>query len=114
MNFFDAFQKFVALVENQTGKKLKCLCFDNGEEYVSKIFQEFCDRKGIKRELTTPHNPPQNGVVERTNRTIQDRVHSMLSHAALPHGFWAEAIQIAIHVINRLPNKQLDGKVPEQ
>ena len=67
---FGVFQKFVALVENQIGKQLKCLRSDNGGENVSKIFQEFCERKGIKRELTSPHNPPQNGVAERTNRTI--------------------------------------------
>ena len=35
---FGAFQNFVALVENQTSKKLKCLHSDNGGEYVSKIF----------------------------------------------------------------------------
>ena len=44
----------------------------NGGEYISKPFQDFCDLKGIKRELTTPYNPPQNGVAERMNRTIQE------------------------------------------
>ena len=48
------FQKFVTLVENQPSKKAKCLRSDNGGEYVSKGFQEFCDSKGIKREMNTP------------------------------------------------------------
>ena len=64
------FQKFVTLVENQSGKKVKCLHLYNSGEYVSRAFQEFCDSKGIKRELTAPYNPPQNGVAERMNRTI--------------------------------------------
>ena len=51
---FGAFQKFVALVENQTGKKLKCLRSDNGGENVSKIFQEFRDR--IRDKVGT-HKP---------------------------------------------------------
>ena len=68
------FQKFLALVENQSGKKLRCLRTDNGGEYVSHAFQEFCDAKGIKRDLTAPFNPEQNGVAERMNRTIQERV----------------------------------------
>ena len=38
----------------------------------------------------------------------------MLSHAALPHSFWAEVVQTIVHVINRSPNKRLDGKVPEE
>ena len=51
INFF---QRFVTLVETQTGKKVKCVRSDNGEEYVSKAFQDFCDAKGIKREFTAP------------------------------------------------------------
>ena len=75
------FQRFVTLVEMQTGKKVKCLRSDNGGEYVSKAFQDFCDAKGIKRKLTAPYNPPQKGVSERMNRTIQEKIRSMLSNA---------------------------------
>ena len=32
------FKHFVTLVETQIGKKVKCLCLDNGGEYVSKPF----------------------------------------------------------------------------
>ena len=111
---FSVFQRFVTLVETQTGKKVKCLRSDNGGEYVSKPFQDFCDLKGIKRELTAPYNPPQNGVAERMNRTIQEKVRSMLSNANLTNGFWAEALATAVHLINRSPNKVLDTKVPEK
>ena len=62
-------QRFVTLVETQIDKKVKCLWYDNGGEYVSKAFQDFCDAKGIKREFTAQSNPPQNGVVERMNMT---------------------------------------------
>ena len=77
-------------MEVQCGKNLKCLRTDNGGEYVSKVFEDFCDSKGIKRELTSPYNPPQNGVAERMNQTIQEKIRSMLSNASLPNGFWAE------------------------
>ena len=46
------FKKFVTLVETETGKKVKCLCSDNNGEYILKSFQDFCDTKGIRRELT--------------------------------------------------------------
>ena len=36
--FFDTFKKWKALVENETGKNLKCLRSDNGGEYCSKEF----------------------------------------------------------------------------
>ena len=76
--------------------------------------KDFCDTKGIKRELTAPYNPPQNGVSERMNRTIQEKMRSMLSNAGLPNGFWAEALVTVIHLINRSPNKKLDLKVAEE
>ena len=102
------FKTFVTLVENQSGKKVKCLRTDNGGEYVSKAFKDFCDLKGIKQELTAPYNPSQNGVAERMDRTFQEKVRSMLSNAKLPNGFWAEAVANAVHLINRSPSKVLE------
>ena len=66
---FQRFQKFLAFVENLLGKKLKCLRTDNGGEYVSHEFNNFCEMCGIKRELTALGNPAQNGVAKRMNRT---------------------------------------------
>ena len=37
---FDTFKKWKALVENETGKRLKCLRSDNGCEYCSKEFDD--------------------------------------------------------------------------
>jgi transposase InsO family protein len=39
---FSWFQEFKALVENQTGRKIKVLRSDNGGEYTSSAFKEFC------------------------------------------------------------------------
>lgn len=36
-------------MENQTDKKIKMLSTDNGLEYCSKEFEEFCKSKGIAR-----------------------------------------------------------------
>ena len=47
---------------------------DNGGEYTSKEFVSFCRDVGIKRELTTPYNPQQNGVAEWKNRTMLEDV----------------------------------------
>ena len=43
------FKEFRALVENQTGKKIKVLTIDNGEEFCRKEFEEFCKKCGIAR-----------------------------------------------------------------
>ena len=44
---FDTFKKWKALAENETGKRLKCLRYDNGGEYCSKEFDSYCSQNGI-------------------------------------------------------------------
>ena len=46
---FQTFKKWKCLVENETGKKLKCLRFDNGGEYCSHGFEDYCSNNGIHR-----------------------------------------------------------------
>lgn len=87
---------------------------DNGVEFTSHAFTLFCDEKGIRRELSARYTPPQNGVAERMNRTIQEKVRSMLSMVGLSNVFWAEAVMTAVHLINRAPSVPLGFQVPEE
>jgi len=63
------FKEFKALVENLSERKINILRSDNGGEYTSNEFGIFWRDVGIKRDLTTPYNPQQNGVEKRKNRT---------------------------------------------
>ena len=49
---------------------MKALKSDNGGEFISGEFKDFCNVEGIQRELIAHHNPQQNGVAEQKNRTI--------------------------------------------
>eukprot|EP00253_Pinus_taeda_P001708 PITA_01708 len=73
-----------ALIENQTEKKIKILRTDNGTEYESNEFHDFCKEAGIKRETTTPYTPEQNGVAERKNRMIVEVVRAKFHDQRLP------------------------------
>jgi transposase InsO family protein len=66
-----------------TGRKIKVLRSDNGGEYTSKEFINFCIKVGIKRELTVLYNPQQNRVVERKNRTIIEATKAMIHDQCL-------------------------------
>ena len=46
---FEMFKKWKALVENETGKNLKCVKLDNGGEYCSKSFEDYYFVNGIRR-----------------------------------------------------------------
>jgi len=80
---FSWFKEFKILVENQTGRKIKCLRMDNGGEFCSIDFERYCKDHGIKRHKTTTYTPHQIEVFERLNRTLMERVRSMLSSASL-------------------------------
>ena len=44
---------------------------DNGGEFTSKAFEEFCSQRGVAVHRTTPYHPRGNSVVERSHRTIK-------------------------------------------
>jgi transposase InsO family protein len=75
---FNKLKELKALVENLSEKKIKTLRLDNGGEFTSYEFKAFCKEVGIKRELSTPYNPQQNGVVKRKNLKIMVVVNSMI------------------------------------
>ena len=48
------------------------------------------------------------------NRTLVERVRSVLSEAKLPNYFWAEEHNTVAYVINLSPVVALDGDVPKR
>jgi transposase InsO family protein len=111
---FSKFKEFKALIENLSERKIKILRSDNGGEYTSKEFVNFCKDVGIKRELTTPYNPQQNGVAKRKNKTILEAVKTMIHDQDLPMCLWAEATMAIVYVQNRLSHSALGLKTPEE
>nr|GFC29028.1 hypothetical protein [Tanacetum cinerariifolium] len=63
-----------SLGESQTGRKVKKLRTDNGLEFCNREFEKLCIESGIARHLTVAGMPQQNGVAERMNRTLMDKV----------------------------------------
>jgi len=104
-------KEFHVLVERQSGKKLKCIRTDNGGEYCGS-FDVYCKKYGIKHEKTPPKTPQLNGLAERMNITLIERIRCMLSEAKLPKHFWGEELYTAMHVIMS-PAVALNGEVSD-
>jgi transposase InsO family protein len=102
------------LVENETGKRLKCLRSDNGGEYCSKEFDDYFSYHGIHREKTIPGTPQENGVSERMNRTFMECARSMRLHVGFPLQLWADVVDMFVYFIKIGPSNSLDGVIPEE
>ena len=107
---FNKFKEFKSLIENHIEKKIKTFLSDNGGEFTSNEFKELCKDFGIKRDLSTPYNPQQNGIVERKNRTIMEAARVMIHDQDLPMHLWAEAARTAVYVQNRTPHRVVENK----
>lgn len=100
------------MAENESGKRIKVFRTDRGGEFISKDFVEYCENAGIKRHLTAPYSPQQNGVVERRNRTVVAMARSILKAMKVPSEFWGEAARHSVYLLNRLPTRALTGMTP--
>ncbi|GJX74368.1 putative ribonuclease H-like domain-containing protein [Tanacetum coccineum] len=56
--------------------------------------------------------PQQNGVAERKNRTLIEAARTMLADSLLPIPFWAEAVNTACYVLNRVLVTKPQNKTP--
>src|SRR5947209_3110293 len=104
---------FKAKVEKHSGERIMRFRCDNGKaEYDNAIFQKILKEEGITYEPSAPYIQNQNGISEHMNRTIIEKVRSILLEAGLPESFWAEAVNTAVYLYNRSPTRSLDGKTP--
>jgi transposase InsO family protein len=67
---FENFKIYKEMVENQMDSRIKCLRYDNGGEFTSEEFMDYCSSHGIKRQFFVARTPQPNGVVERNNGTM--------------------------------------------
>ena len=91
-------------MKNQTGRKIWVLRLDNRGEYTSKEFDGYYRQEGIRRQLTIPYTPEQNGVAKRKSRSIVGVARAMLHDQSLPFFLWVEACSTAVYILNRSPH----------
>ncbi|GJW92572.1 ribonuclease H-like domain-containing protein [Tanacetum coccineum] len=99
---YDMLHDLIVGLENRLRHKVKTIRCDHGTEFKNQLMNEFCAKKGIKREYSIARTPQQNGVAERKNRTLIEAARTMLADSLLPIQFWAEAVNTACYVLNRV------------
>jgi transposase InsO family protein len=54
---FENFKIYKEMVENEMDSKIKCLRYDNGGDFTSKEFMDYCSNHGIKRKFFVSRTP---------------------------------------------------------
>ena len=96
----EKFKQFQAMFERKFDCRIKNLYSDNGGEYEGML--NYLAMKGICVGRSAPYTPEQNGIAERTNRTVMDMARSMLSHGGMSAQFWGEAVATATDICNHV------------
>jgi hypothetical protein len=99
----EAFKSYHAQAERQTGRKLKCVRTDGGGEFCNDLWETYCRVHGIIHETTTAYSSQSNGVVERSNRTVIERVRVLLHDGNLPASMWCETAATVVYLKDFVP-----------
>ena len=102
---FEAYQGFEAWLDRQLAAKVKLLHSDRGGEYQGCEFVLYLERQGTVQRFTAHDTPQHNGIAERLNRTILERVCALLHASGLPKYLWGEAAHHVIWLKNQTPTK---------
>nr|GEW32650.1 hypothetical protein [Tanacetum cinerariifolium] len=93
---------FITGLENQLSLKVKVIRSNNGTKFKNNDLNQLCGMKGIKRKFSVTRTPQQNGIAERKNRTLIEAAKTMLADSLLPIPFWAESVNTACYIQNRV------------
>lgn len=97
----DMLKKYISTYGKPNELEVNGMRNDNGGEYISGDFRRYCIEKGIHQEHTNPYQPQQNGLAERSWRTLMKIVRSLLKDAGLDDRWWGQAMKMAAYIRNR-------------
>ncbi|KAK2395594.1 putative mitochondrial protein [Trifolium repens] len=99
---YEVFSIFCTQIQNEKDSKILKVRSDHGGEFENEPFEKICEEHGILHEFSSPRTPQQNGVVERKNRSLQEMARTMMHENNLAKFFWAEAVNTACYIQNRI------------
>ncbi|KAK4838778.1 hypothetical protein QYF36_016340 [Acer negundo] len=78
---------------------------DNGSQFISYNFKNFCNKYGIKLSFSTPRYPQANGQAKSTNETI---INSLKKRLEVEKGKWAEKLPEILWSYRTTPRRSTD------
>ncbi|CAI7857349.1 unnamed protein product [Closterium sp. NIES-53] len=106
---YEVFRLWLAHAQRRSGEKLKIWLSDSAAEFRSKEMQDYLAKKGTEHHVSLPYTHQQQGVAERTNRTLMTKVRALMKQSKLPPTYWTYAMHHAVRVHNLLSTTAITG-----
>jgi transposase InsO family protein len=94
------------------GRNPKAIRTDRGKEFINEQLTPWCREHGIEVQTTAPYSPFQNGIAERSNRTLVELARAMIAAKNLPEFLWEPAVKHAAYLRNLSYTKVIPNKTP--
>ena len=109
---YSKLKEYIRVIENNSNRKIKVLKTDNGTEFINKRVKELLTTSGIEHQLSAPYTPEQNGLIERTNLTLLNKIRSLINESNLSKELWPDALKASVYLYNRTPHSFLEYITP--
>lgn len=104
----------ISIAELETCNKVLHVYSDNGTGFDNNKLATFLRERerGISHKYSTAYTPQQNGLIEREIMTVTESARTLLNRAKLGQELWAEMVNTAVYLLNRVPNLKTRDKTP--
>ncbi|RKK10459.1 hypothetical protein BFJ65_g14459 [Fusarium oxysporum f. sp. cepae] len=104
--------QLISKVRTQYGIQVYAIQMDGGSELYGASLKNLEYTHGVKIIKTTPYTPEFNGVAERSNRIIFDKVRATMESERIPIELWPLVLEDMVRKTNVTATRAIDGLTP--
>ena len=104
--------QLISMLQTRYGIRVYAIQMDGGSELYGASVKRLESSHGVRIIKTTPHTPEFNGVAERSNRIIFDKVRTTIESEQVPMELWPLVLEDMVRKTNITATRAVDGLTP--
>ena len=111
-NVIQIIKNFITFEKTQLNQFIKKFHADNVRKFIANILKNYYVQKNINSTYSASYTSQQNDAAERINRTLINKVKTMLTQSKLPRKYWNEAVLTASYFYNWISHLAINFTTP--